>query len=369
MKIEYIFAAFALLAILDKITGNRFKLGDELEKGISTMGALMLTMAGMIVLSPPLAQGFSALFAPALSAIGMDPSVLSALFANDAGGAVIGKELASDALLGAYNGMVVASMFGVTLCMLPLILKLTAKEQQSDVLLGLLCGLATIPVGCVVGGVMMQIPFLTVLWNTAPITLLSLLICLGLWKAPRFVQKALGILGILLTALIFFGLALGILDFLCGVKPIPGIASMEEVFFTVGNIALLLAGVFPLLSVLSRLLRRPLLWLGKHVGLDEASMLGLITSLANAIPMYTMTKEMNRKGRVINVAFAVSAGYAIGDHLAYSLAFNAAHAAPVVVAKILSGAAAVALAAFLCREKKAPAAKAQEPAPAASEAE
>ena len=35
MKIEYIFAAFALLAILDKITGNRFKLGDELEKGQS----------------------------------------------------------------------------------------------------------------------------------------------------------------------------------------------------------------------------------------------------------------------------------------------------------------------------------------------
>ena len=91
-----------------------------------------------------LAQGFSTLFAPALSAIGMDPSVLSALFANDAGGAVIGKELASDALLGAYNGMVVASMFGVTLLMLPLVLKLTAKEQRSDVLLGLLAG-ASLP--------------------------------------------------------------------------------------------------------------------------------------------------------------------------------------------------------------------------------
>lgn len=355
MKIEYIFAAFALLAILDKITGNRFKLGDELEKGISTMGALMLTMAGMIVLSPPLAQGFSFLFAPALSAIGMDPSVLSALFANDAGGAVIGKELATDALLGAYNGMVVASMFGVTLCMLPMVLKLTEKEQRSDVLLGLLAGLATIPVGCIAGGLMMEIPVLLVLWNTAPITLLSLLICLGLWKAPRFVQKALDILGVLLTVLIFFGLALGILDSLCGLQPIPDVAPMTEAFLAVGNIALLLAGVFPMLSLLSRLLRRPLLWLGGKVGLDEVSMLGLVTSLANAIPMYTMTRDMNRRGRVINVAFAVSAGFAIGDHLAFSLAFNAAHAAPVVVAKLLSGAAAVALAAFLCREKKLPA--------------
>ena len=352
MRIEYIFAAFALLAVLDRITGNHLKLGNELEKGISTMGALMLSMGGMIVLSPPLSRGLSTLFAPALSAIGMDPSVIAALFANDAGGAVIGRELAADAALGAYSGMVVASMFGVTLLMLPLVLKLTAKEQRSDVLLGLLAGLATIPVGCVVGGLMMGIPFLSVLWNTAPIVLLSLLICLGLWKAPRFVQRGLGLLGILLTALVFFGLAIGILDTLCGVRPIPDIAPMSEAFLTVGNIALLLAGVFPMLSLLSRLLRRPLLWLGTKVGLDEVSVLGLVTSLANAIPMYSMTKDMNRKGRVINVALAVSAGYAIGDHLAFSLSFDAAHAAPVVVAKLVSGVCAVALAALLCRERK-----------------
>ncbi len=350
MKIEYIFAAFAILAVLDKITGNHLKLGDELEKGLGTTGALLISMAGMIVLSPPLAELFSTLFSPALTWLGMDPSVIASLFPNDAGGASIAYALSDDTLLRAYNGMVVSSMFGVTLCMLPMVLRLTAREQQDDVLLGLLCGLATIPVGCIVSGLVMGIPFLPVLWNTAPIALLSLLICLGLWKAPNFIKRALGILGALLTALIFIGLGLGILQALCDLEPIPGIASMTEAFTTVGNIALLLAGVFPLLSVLSRLLRRPLLWLGTRLSLDEFSMLGFITTLANAIPMYTLTKQMNRKGRVINIAFAVSAGYVIGDHLAFSLAFDAAYAAPMVLGKLISGAAAIALAVILCRK-------------------
>ncbi|MBO7177209.1 MAG: ethanolamine utilization protein EutH [Clostridia bacterium] len=356
MKREYIYAVFAILAVLDRITGNHLKLGTELEKGIGTLGALLLSMGGMIVLSPPLAALFSTVFSPLLTRIGMDPSVIAALFPNDAGGASIAYELSEDALLRAYNGMVVASMFGVTLCMLPMVLKLTAREHREDVLLGLLCGLATMPVGCVVGGLVMGIPFLSLLWNTAPIALLSLLICLGLWKAPNFIKRALDLLGILLTALIFIGLGLGILQSLCGLTPIPDIAPMSEVFLTVGNIALLLAGVFPMLSVLSRLLRRPLLWLGKRLSLDEASVLGIITSLANAIPMYTKTTEMNRKGRVINVAFAVSAGYVIGDHLAFSLAFDATYAAPMVLSKLISGIAAVALAVLLCRKdgKEAP---------------
>ena len=352
MKIEYVFAAFALLAILDKLTGNHFKLGDELEKGIMTTGTLLLSMAGMIVLSPVLANGLSSLFAPALTRIGMDASVLAALFPNDAGGAAIAYAMSDDVLLRAYNGMIVASMFGVMLCMLPLTLKLVEREHHEDLLLGLLCGLATIPVGCIVSGLWMGIPVPSLLLNTAPITALSLLICLGLWKKPELVKKALSVLGAVLTALIFIGLGLGILQALCGLTPIRGIAPMSEVFQTVGSIALLLAGVFPMLSVLSRLLRRPLLWLGSRFSLDETSVLGLVTSLANAIPMYTMANGMNRKGRVINVAFAVSAGYAIGDHLAFSLAFDSRFAAPMIVAKLISGITAALLAALLCREKK-----------------
>ena len=66
MKLEFIFAFFAVLAIIDKICGNRFKLGDEFDRGISTAGPLILSMSGMIVLAPVLADVFSFVFRPVL---------------------------------------------------------------------------------------------------------------------------------------------------------------------------------------------------------------------------------------------------------------------------------------------------------------
>ena len=56
MKLEYIFALFAVVGALDKIFGNRLKLGDEFEKGIMTIGILVMSMSGTMVLAPVLAQ-------------------------------------------------------------------------------------------------------------------------------------------------------------------------------------------------------------------------------------------------------------------------------------------------------------------------
>ena len=159
MKIEYIFAFFALIAVLDKITGNRLKLGDEFERGIMTMGDLLISMAGMIVLSPILAKGLAFVFTPVIEFAGMDMSALASFFANDCGGAAMAYELSDNELLRAYNGHVLASMFGATICpVIPLALKMVGKEYHEDVLTGLLCGLATIPVGCFTSGLIMRVP-------------------------------------------------------------------------------------------------------------------------------------------------------------------------------------------------------------------
>ena len=57
MKLELIFAFFALLGVIDQVLGNKFRLGQAFEKGLMTAGPLILSMAGMIVLSPVVADG------------------------------------------------------------------------------------------------------------------------------------------------------------------------------------------------------------------------------------------------------------------------------------------------------------------------
>ena len=52
------------------------------------------------------------------------------------------------------------------------------------------------------------------------------------------------------------------------------------------------------------------------------------------------------------MTFAVSAGYAFGDHLAFALAFDGAFAMPMVVGKLISGIAAIVLANLIMRKSQ-----------------
>ena len=87
--------------------------------------------------------------------------------------------------------------------------------------------------------------------------------------------------------------------------------------------------------------------------MDGASILGLITTSVNAIPMFGMTKDMNDRGLVVNAAFLVPASFMIGDHLAFQLSVDPSTGVPLIVGKLAGGIAAILLALFLTREKRA----------------
>ena len=54
--VSIIMIAFALLGAADYLLNNKFGLGKEFEKGFSMLGTLSLSMIGMIVLAPTIAQ-------------------------------------------------------------------------------------------------------------------------------------------------------------------------------------------------------------------------------------------------------------------------------------------------------------------------
>ena len=54
--IEIILVVFALLGVIDCITGKHFKIGEEFEKGLHAIGSLIFCMAGFIILSPAIAD-------------------------------------------------------------------------------------------------------------------------------------------------------------------------------------------------------------------------------------------------------------------------------------------------------------------------
>jgi ethanolamine transporter len=130
-------------------------------------------------------------------------------------------------------------------------------------------------------------------------------------------------------------------------------ASLEEGYVTVGGIAIVLAGAFPLVHVITKVFQKPLGKLGGLLGVNDKAAAGLVATLANNIPMFGMLHEMDERGKVVNVAFAVSAAFVFGDHLGFTAGFDAAMLFPMIVGKLVGGVTAVAVAMWITRKEAA----------------
>lgn len=351
--IVYIMVVFMALGALDRIIGSRFGLGEKFEEGIMAMGSLALAMIGIICLAPVLANLLRPVVVPVYAFLGADPAMFAGtILANDMGGAPLARELALTPEAGQFGGLIVGSMLGPTVVFtIPVALGIIKREDHEFLAKGVLSGVITIPIGAFAGGVLAGFPVVMVLKNLIPIVLIALLIALGLWKAPGGMVKGFTVFGKLVVVVITVGLAAAIVEALTGFVLIPGMNSIEEGFSTVGAIAIVLAGAFPLVFVITKVFQKPLLKLGHLLDMNDIAAAGLVATLANNIPMFGMLADMDRRGKVINVAFAVSAAFVFGDHLGFTAGFDSEMIFPMIVGKLVGGVTAVAVAMLLTRKE------------------
>lgn len=350
-----IFALFAVVGAVDRIIGNRFfGVGKAFERGILTMGPLALSMIGMIVLAPVLADWLRPVIAPLYQLVGADPAVFAgSLLACDMGGAPLAEALTDDPAAAALGGYIVSSMLGVTVTFtVPVAMGVLKKEDRPFAAKGILCGILTVPVGILIGGLAAGFPLLMVLKNLVPILPLSLLIALGLWKAERFLIRAFTVFGWCMTALATLGLLLTSLSYFLDREILSGMAPLDEALLTVGRIAVVLSGAFPLMHLVTRCLKKPLRSLGARLGMNETSVGGLLATSVNSIATFDSVKEMDDRGKVVNMAFAVSAAFVFGDHLAYTAGESPAMLLPLIAGKLAAGITALLLALWLTRPKQ-----------------
>lgn len=357
--IIYIMVAFAVLGALDRIIGNKFGLGEQFEEGIMAIGSLALSMVGIIALAPVIANLLKPVVVPVYNFLGADPAMFAGtILANDMGGASLAAELANSSDAGLFGGLIVGSMMGVTIVFtIPVALGIIKEEDRKYLATGVLCGVITIPVGSFVAGIVAGFPFMMVVKNLVPIVIIAILIALGLWKFERAMITGFTWFGRFIIAVITVGLIAGIVEALTGMVIIPGMNPISEGFEIVADIAIVLAGAFPLVLVITKVFKKPLMKLGKMVGMNDVAAAGIVASLANSIPMFQMVKDMDAKGKIINFAFAVSAAFVFGDHLGFTAGFNSTMIVPMIIGKLVSGISAFILAVFISnkmlnREKK-----------------
>lgn len=348
-----IIVIFSVLGAVDCVLNNRFGIGKEWERGFHLMGAMALSMIGMIVLAPWIGHVLLKSFGAVVDNMPFDISVIAgSLLANDMGGATLAIHVARKEQIGYFNGLIVAAMMGATISFtLPFAMEVVEKRQQRTMLFGLLCGIVGIPIGCFVAGIMVGIAVVELFINLIPLIILAFMLAVGLMKVPNLCVKIFRVLTIGIKMFITFGTVVGIIRFLTGYELLPHTEPVEEAVLTVFNASVVMSGTFPFVHIVNRLLRKPLMWLGNKIGINETSTMGFLASTTTNVTTFAMMKNMDERGVVLNSAFAVSGAFVFAGHLAFTMSFEESFVPSMIVGKLVAGIVSVGIAWLITRNR------------------
>ena len=353
--IMMIMMIFMVVGAIDKILGNKYGYGEQFEEGFNAIGPLALSMAGVVAAAPVLAEILGPILKPIYTAIGADASMFATtLLACDMGGYPLAMELASNEAIGNFAGLILGTMMGPTIVFtIPVALGIIKKEDRSYLGAGVLAGMITIPLGCIAGGLVMNMtPYKlsigTILINLVPVIIIAALIVIGLWFAPSAMIRGFNVFGTgvtivitIFTAIAVFqqitGIMFPLLDVMSTVDPETGLTPLNSGLLTCGQIGIVLIGAFPMVKWITKTFGGALNKIGAAFGMNDKGSAGLVANLANNIAMFNIMDQMNPKGKLLNVAFAVSAAFVFGDHLGFTAGNNQDMIFPVIVGKLVAG--------------------------------
>ena len=365
--IMMIMMIFMLVGAIDKICGNKLGYGEKFEEGFNAMDPLAMSMAGVVAAAPVLSMLLGPILKPIYGIFGASPAMFATtLLACDMGGYPLAMQLAEgDVAIGNFAGLILGTMMGPTIVFtIPVALGIIKKEDRGYLGAGVLAGLITVPIGCIVGGLMMNtlapeyhLNFITIIQNLIPVIIIAALIVLGLWFAPGPMINGFNKFGTGVTIVITALTAIAVFEQITGImfpvfhimveNPADGSRGLDSGLLTCGQIAIVLIGAFPMVEWITRTFGKPLEKIGAALGMNEQGSAGMVANLANNIAMFNIMGEMNPKGKLLNVAFAVSAAFVFGDHLGFTAGNNPDMIFPVIVGKLVAGVTAIIVANIL----------------------
>lgn len=378
--IIYIMMAFLLLGAGAYLVRPNSALAQEFREGLLAIGHIFIPVAGMMSIIPILADGINKFVAPIYSWVHSDASIaVSTFIPSDQGAYHLSHEVA-----GSHSAWILAFAVSMTAgstiaFSVPVGLAMLPKRDHKYMALGVMSGLLAIPFTAFLmtllllqSGVPLRdspsvdapstrpfdLSIGEMLVNLLPLVVIMVVLALLLRFFSRQAIKGFMIFGQFIRILTTTALALSIVEYFTGVFSLafgawplaPIIADQEDQFRALevaGYIGVMLAGAFPMVYAIRTWLAKPLEKAGRQVGVSEAGMTGFLAAAANILALYRVVPHMPPKDKVLTIAFAVCAGYALGDFLAFTANFQPNMIAAMIIGKVGGGVVAVLIALWL----------------------
>lgn len=350
--VMFIMAVGVIIGAIDRIIGNKLGLGKEFEDGFKCMGTIGFSIIGIISFAPVIAKVISPVIVPLFKKYGIDPAMFGAILANDMGGYTLATSLAVDKAVGLLAGTTVASMIGCTIVFaIPVGVGLIEEKDYKFFFKGVMLGIIAMPFGTIIAGLFYGIGFKKLIINCIPLLIFALILIIGLVFFQQVMIKIFEIFGKFMNIVAIVGIALAAFKHLTGITLVSGMAPLSEGGRVLIDIGIILMGSYPIIKVIKWILSKPLDYIGDYFGLNAESMIGLIVALANSVPVFSMIKGMNPRGKVINSAWLVCAAATLGAHLGFTASVAPSMIATLIIGKISAGLIAMLLAALTSAEK------------------
>lgn len=354
---------FCVIGGIDKVRGNKHGYGAKFDEAFAALKPLALTMFGVITFVPILKILLEPIITPIYTFFGASPAMFAGtIFPVDSGAYPLAMQLAGDnAAIGGFSGVVLGGTLGcLFIGTIPICMSMLDKKDYDCFAMAVLVAVITIPIGAILAGLCMNlsgnpIRFHEIIINLIPTIIVSALVALGLALRPRQVMRAFCNLGKAMQVILNMCIVIAAVQAVTGLR-IPllrlmvepstegGISPLVDSFIVVGNIAIVLAGAFPLVLWISRFFKKPIQKLSNALGMNEAGGTALIASLASIFPALDLIPKINKKGKLLVLTFCISGSFVFGDHLAFTAGVDQSMVLPLIVSKLGAGITAMLLA-------------------------
>lgn len=340
--VKFLIGMGFIAGIFDAVQNNRFGLAEKFRQGFYMIGSMMLSMTGIMSIAPVIALILKPVAVPVFRILHMDPSILGVLLSCDMGGYPLAMSLAEDRRIGLMMGITTAGMLGGTLTFsIPVGAALLKEEKSEDYFQGLLIGVSCIPVGSIINGILLKIPFSQVIWNNILIILLTVLILAGMKYRPVQMSRIMRSLARTMEILGLFGIGLGGIQYLIGKELIPSFTPLMDSMETVCRMGITLIGMLPAIEILLRLLKKSLEALGRRIGIDGVSTSGLLISMVTTVPVYPLMEQMPRRGLIINSVWTVFCSSILGSQMGLIMGIDSNLLLPFYISRLAAAFTAV----------------------------
>jgi len=309
---------FSGIGLVDKMTGYKMGLAQEFDKGLYSMGTLALCIVGFYCVGITAARQCAENIARLTSGLPMDPSIIiGCMLSSDAGAQPIAMELSNSPVMGYFSGVIVASCLGQFVSsQLPVLFAAIHEREKSFMVPGFIQGISAVPIGLMVGGILLQLPARSLLSNSGPIITLCVLLAVAFHKASAVTEKTLLAFGGVMRTGGQFLFLVTIVGLFFPRWNIVENNLLHESLVLLLKMVVIICGAMVFAKACLRHFTAQLEWVARKLHTNETSVIGLALSCINSLAIVPLLPDMDKNSLRINAAFAVSGSYILGGQMA-----------------------------------------------------